>query len=302
MNGTKLRISQALVLVGLAFSSLACVVTVDAGRYSGREEKQWKVTGVPDVTLITFDGSVVVRSWDKSEVRIEIERRAQDKAMADKIQVVAEQAGQAITVEAKKPAAVESFFGLKQPPSARIIATVPERCNLVVRSGDGSITVDRVEGRVELHTDDGSMKGQELRGTLKAHSGDGTVRFEDLDGAVDIYTGDGSAELAGRLTTVRLRTGDGRLTVRAEDGSAMSEDWEIRTGDGSVRLELPEKFSANLDATTGDGRITLEGLGEDEATPARQEDERASLRRPLGSGGKTLRVRTGSGGITLRKY
>jgi hypothetical protein len=299
----KRRIRQSLSILaaaGLAATSAACVVSVDAGRYSTREEKTFTVSGTPDVTAITFDGSVEVRSWDKSEVRIEVEKLAADKALADAIEIKAEQSGDSITLEVKKPAGMQSLFGLKVSPSAKIIATVPRRCNLVARTGDGSIRVERIDGRVDLNTGDGSLKVVDLSGSVRAHTGDGSVVFEDIRGTVDIDSGDGSGSVSGRLSGLRLRTGDGTLTVRAEEGSSMADDWELRTGDGGVRLEVPEGFAANLDASTGDGRVHLQGFG-DGATDAADEDARTSLRRPLGPGGKLLRVRSGSGSISIKK-
>ena len=288
-----------LAFAGLAVASAACVVSVDAGRYTTREEKTFTVSGTPDVTAITFDGSVEVRSWDKAEVRIEVEKQAADKRLADAIEVKAEQSGNAITVEVKKPAAAQSFFGLKVSPSAKIIATVPRKCNVVARSGDGSLTIERIEGNLDLNTGDGSIKVVELSGLVRAHTGDGSLTFEDIQGAADIDSGDGSGSVTGRLTGLRLRTGDGTLTVRAEEGSSMAEDWELRTGDGSVRLELPDGFAANLDASTGDGRVHLEGFAD--AAGGRNEDAHSAMRRALGGGGKLLRVRSGSGSISVKK-
>jgi DUF4097 and DUF4098 domain-containing protein YvlB len=289
-----------LAVAVLAAASAACVVTVDAGRFSTREEKTWRVTGVPDLTLVTFDGSVEVRSWDKPEVRVEVEKQAADKAQADAIEIRAEQSGSAITLEAKKPAAVQSLFGLKVSPTARIVASVPRRCNLVVRTGDGSIDLGRIDGRVELNTGDGSIKVVELNGSIRAHTGDGALTFEDIEGSADLDTGDGSGSVNGRLSALRLRTGDGALTVRAEEGSAMADDWELRTGDGSVRLEVPEGFAANLDASTGDGHVHVEGFGQAPGAPA-AEAGRGSIRRPLGAGGRLLRLRSGSGSISIGK-
>jgi hypothetical protein len=299
MNGRFVHLMPGLAAASLALFGAGCVVTVDAGRYSTRQDKQWTVTGTPEVTLVTFDGSIEVRSWDKAEVRVEVEKRAGDKALADKIEVVMEQAGNTITVEAKKPAAMESLFGLKVSPTARMVAMVPRRCNLVARSGDGSISLERIEGRIELNTGDGSLSGEALAGTLRAHSGDGSIRFEDIQGSVDIDTGDGGGELNGRLTAVKLRTGDGTVAVRAEDGSAMSDDWEIRTGDGGVRLELPDGFAANLDADSGDGRVTVHGFGDPDSSGG-EDDSHGALRRPLNGGGRQLRLRTGSGTISVR--
>lgn len=283
----------------LSLVSTACVVSVDAGRFTTREEKSFAVSGTADLNATTFDGSIEVRSWDKPEVRIEVEKQAVDKAQAEAIEVRAVQSGNAITVEVKKPTAGQSLFGFKVSPSAKIIATVPRTCNLVAHTGDGAISVERVDGRIELNSGDGSIKVVDAKGTIRAHTGDGSLTFDDIDGTADVDTGDGSGAVSGRLSALRLRTGDGSLTVRAEDGSAMTDDWEVRTGDGSVRVELPAEFAANLDASTGDGRVHLEGYG-DESAP-RDESGRSSVRRPLGAGGKQLRLRSGSGTISVKK-
>ena len=281
-----------------ALALSACVVSVNSGQYSVRDEKKFDVTGVPQLSLTTFDGSVVVRSWDRNQVRVEIEKRGSDKASAEAIEVQAEQDGDRITLEVKKPSGARSVLHVSS--SARIVATVPRKCNLVANTGDGSVTLERIEGRLEVSTGDGSLRGSELKGSLKAHTGDGTVRFDDLDGSVDVDTGDGGASVSGRLTGVRMRTGDGTVNVRAEDGSAMSDDWEVRTGDGGVFLEVPERFGANLDASTSDGAIRVEGLGAPEH-PDKTDEDSQELRRPLGSGGKTLRLRSSSGPITVKR-
>ena len=276
----------------------ACEITVDSAPYSVQEEKRFTVTGTPDLSLTTFDGSVEIRSWDRAEVLIEIEKRAADKTMAEAITVTADQSGNTITLQVKKPDGLQPAFGFKVSPTARIVASVPRRCNLVARSGDGSISIERVEGKVELHSGDGSVKGRDLSGTLYVTTGDGSLRFEDVSGSLDLESGDGGARVSGKLQALTLKTGDGSVEVRAEDGSAMTADWEIRTGDGGLRIELPANFDANLDASTGDGAVRVRGFGE----PARAgaSDDVGEMTRPLGAGGKRLRLRTDSGTITIK--
>ena len=278
--------------------STACEITVDSGPYSVQEEKRFAVTGTPDLSLTTFDGSVEIRSWDRAEILIEIDKRAADKTMAEAIKVIAEQTGNTITLQVKKPDGLQPAFGFKVSPTARIVASVPRRCNLVARSGDGSISIERVEGKVELHTGDGSVKGRDVTGTLRVTTGDGSLRFDDVTGSLDLESGDGGARVSGRLQALTLKTGDGAVEVRAEEGSAMAADWEIRTGDGGLRLELPANFDANLDASTGDGGVRVLGFGE----PARagRSDNSGEMTRPLGAGGKRLRLRSDSGTITIK--
>jgi DUF4097 and DUF4098 domain-containing protein YvlB len=117
-----------------------------------------------------------------------------------------------------------------------------------------------------------------------------------VNGALDLDTRDGSIVAAGSFTALRAHSGDGSVRIRAERGSAAKDDWDISTGDGSVTVELPEAFDAELDATTGDGRVSVSSS----IMPEHQERSKRSARGRLGDGGRTLRVRSGDGSITLR--
>jgi len=293
------RSTAIAAVILLAAAASACEITVDAGPYVAHEEKRFRVSGTPSLSLDTFDGSLEVRSWDRDEILIEIEKRGPDKAQAEAIQVRAEQVGNTITIDVKRPNGRRQGFAFKVSPTARIIASVPQRCNLLARSGDGGIRVERVAGKIELRTGDGGVRGVDLSGTLLAHTGAGSMRFDDVEGTVDLESGDGGARVTGRLQVVRLRTGDGSVTVRADEGSAMAGEWEIRTGDGGLRLELPAAFSANLDASTGDGVVRFSGFGEP-AEPSAQERRRSAVQRQLNEGGKILRLRSDSGTITIK--
>src|SRR2546423_360614 len=152
-----------LALAALIVSS-GCVDLVGArvdNRYVEREEKRFTTGAKPEVTLSTFDGSIEVRPWDKSEVEVIVEKRASDKDMASQIEIVATQEGNRVSVEAKWP---EHRRGLHfgHSPSAKLIVSVPGSSDLAARSGDGSIDVERITGRVELRSGDGSIQARDL--------------------------------------------------------------------------------------------------------------------------------------------
>jgi hypothetical protein len=272
--------AAAAVVAVLASSGCVDMIGADLGRFSEREEKHFQVSGTPDVTLSTFDGSIEVRPWGKNEVQVIVERRGRSKAAADTIDVRAEHDGNRITVEARL--ADSHRFGLhfNDSRSARLIVSVPAAANVSAKSGDGAIDIERVDGHIQLR------------------SGDGSIRGRDINGDVDVHTGDGSITLAGKLTSVRATSGDGSVTIHAADGSAPTADWEIGTGDGSVTLELPEGFGAELDAHTGDGGISTHDVALSNVTGR---IGRNSLRGRLGNGGHNLRVRTGDGSITIKR-
>jgi hypothetical protein len=79
----------------------------------------------------------------------------------------------------------------------------------------------------------------------------------------------------------------------------MSADWSIATGDGSVSIDLPDHFNAELDAHSGDGSVDL-GAGLKLTIQGTLHAPRHTLRGTLGSGGHLLTVRSGDGSIMLK--
>jgi DUF4097 and DUF4098 domain-containing protein YvlB len=275
-----------------------CTVTLDSQSQILRDEKRFTVAGTPTVRVTTFDGSIQIQSWDKPDVLVEIEKRGPTRESVDALEVKVSQDGNTIELEVKQPRR-ESFTGIEfhRSASARLIVSLPRRADIRARSGDGSIRIERVTGRIDLHTGDGSVHATDVAGELTLHTGDGSVTVDGAEGRLNLETGDGGVNVTGNLTSVRLHTGDGAIIYRAQAGTTMTEDWEITTGDGGVSLYLPSDFAAELDAHTGDGTIRNDLVVE---SGGLEETTRRSVRGRLGAGGRQLRIRTGDGSIRLR--
>jgi hypothetical protein len=290
------RPGHAAVLTAALAGGCVDVVAVDGLRHVDRQEKRFTVQGKPELTVSTFDGSIEVRPWDQPEVLVVVERRAATREAAERINVMVEQNGDRITVAVRHPD--RAFDWMHGGHSARLIISAPAASDLQARSGDGSVDVEGITGRVDLVTGDGSIRATRLTGELKFSTGDGSIRVNGASGTLTAQTGDGSVNVEGALSGVTVHTGDGTVTLVASPGSAATDDWTISTGDGSVSLALPDAFSADLDARTGDGRIAVEDLTVSEVTGRMS---RNRLRGQLGAGGRTLRIRTGDGSISLRR-
>lgn len=287
----------------LPLSSAACVV-VDSQGHITREEKRFTVAGPPDLRLTTFDGAIEIRSGDGKTIVVEIEKRGPTKEALDELKVETRQDGNRIDVEVKRPAHEVVFFGVgRMSPTAKLIVTMPREGNVWAKSGDGSIRIEHVHGKLDLRTGDGSIRATDIAGQLTLATGDGSVTLEDVGGDLDVDTGDGSVSVGGTLAAVKLHTGDGSITFRAAPGTSMKDDWSMTTGDGGVAVYLPSDFGAELDAHTGDGSIRNELGLKAEAEDGREHDrdrDRRTLKGKLGAGGKTLRIRTGDGSIRLK--
>jgi DUF4097 and DUF4098 domain-containing protein YvlB len=294
----RLRPVQVLAF-SVAVTSSACSVDVRGSQVSTREEKRFAVstTEPVDLTLRTFDGTLVIRSWDRDEVLVEIERRAVDQSVAEALVVNQAQDGNKITVEA--PSAENRRTGsFGNGPSVNFSVTLPRRVALQASTGDGGIDAADLEGTIDLNSGDGRVIASHLEGQVKIHTGDGTIRIDRAAGKIDADSGDGSIEIAGRLDELAVRTGDGPVHVDAESGSTMKNDWRITTGDGRIGLRLPTDFNASIDASTGDGTVRVDGIDR-----PRGGDE-SELRRvvgQLGSGGPTLHLRSGDGSIDVTR-
>jgi DUF4097 and DUF4098 domain-containing protein YvlB len=276
------RLAVPALLAGL-FTAPGCVdiVGADLNKYVERDEKHFSVSAKPDISLATFDGSIEIRPWDKADVQVVIEKRGHDKDAVDAIEVKSEQHGDRIEISVTEPKRDHSHFNFHfNNRSAKLIVSVPSASDITAKSGDGSIDIERIAGRVQLRSGDGSIRGRMLGGDVEANTGDGSIRLD------------------GKLTSVRVHTGDGSVTIHAEAGSSPGADWDIVTGDGSVTLEVPDGFGAELDAHTGDGGIHMRDLTLSNVTGNVGKN---SLRGRLGDGGRALRVRTGDGSITLKR-
>lgn len=288
------------IVAGAALGALAlggCVIDVEGYEAVEEEEHVFVVSGVPDVDLSTFDGRIEVRGWDRAEVRVVVEKRAANRERLEEIEIETEQNSNRVRVSARR----RDADGLRVTLSlgsnwrgARLIASVPHESNVAARTDDGRITVTDLSGTVEVFTDDGRIQGEGLRGSVRARTDDGSVRLREIDGDVVVNTEDGSVDVSGILAGLDASTDDGRIVVRAAPGSIMREDWNLHSGDGRVRVDLPRDFSTLLDLATDDGRIRVDDRFGGDADRGAE-----TLRRVIGGGGFVLRVRTDDGSIRV---
>ena len=133
----------------------------------------------------------------------------------------------------------------------------PNVSNLTLQTHNGSIAVDGIRGQIEFHTSNGSVRLNEVGGDVNGSTTNGSVTV-DLVGTG--WTGSG------------LR---------------------VKTTNGSVRLTLPENFSAQVQASTVNGRVhsdfpmTVSG------------DIGRNMSFQIGSGGATIEARTTNGSVTI---
>jgi hypothetical protein len=289
---------RCLPAVALAIAAAGCVINVDGEQVVVRDEHRFTVKAGAAVTLETFDGSVTVRSWDRPEVLVEVQKRGPDRETAEALEVRATQDGSQVRVEAPAPRVETEFVGIGTftAPSVSYEVSLPREVALTVHTRDGSIAVSDIRGPVDLRSGDGSIRADRIEGELAATTGDGSIQIADVAGGATIDTGDGSIHVQGRVEALNARTRDGSVVIEADEGSAMKTDWEVSTGDGAIVFRVPEGFNAEIDAASSDGRVRGEVAGLDTSDGG---EGRERLRGRLGTGGHVVRLRSGDGSIRV---
>lgn len=233
-----------------------------------RESKSFPVAAgaVPRIAVETFDGAVIVRSWDKPEVSYTAQKRAHAPEDMSRISIQAEQRGGEIVIAARPLAPGDNVHA-----SVQFEVYVPRNANLRLDSGDGRLDVEGVSGDLQLKTGDGAIHVRDSKGALRAVTGDGRITLDGFDGAAETHSGDGRLALRGRFSRLDARTGDGAISLDLPpDMDAIVEtNAESVTSDNSYAAESPDESqrvrrwksgrggSVVLMLRTGDGRIVL---------------------------------------------
>lgn len=283
--------SRTRRVVGLAVGLLALGSAVIAR--AEEVTKTFPVSAHARVSIETDDGSVRVSTGDIKQVEIRVVYSGY-KVDRD-LHISTEQNGNSVEVLAKTSSGGFWSWGVRHA-SLRVEVHMPQDADLMVRSSDGSVEAESVNGNVDIRTGDGSITVQGVKGNSRFHSGDGHIEARGLDGTVDASSGDGHIELEGRFDGLTIHTGDGSVNARAAQGSKVATSWTIHTGDGSVDLEVPGDLRANLDASTHDGHISL-GL----QVTVEGTFSSSRIHGTLNGGGPSLTISTGDGSIHLSK-
>lgn len=293
---------------------LACAALLVASAVAARAEevtKPFTVSGRANVHVETNDGSIRVSTGDSKQVEFRVEYQGYE--LGRNLHIDAHQDGDKVELIAR----VTAHWGFSWGHNSHrlhIEVRMPRDADLDVHSGDGSVQAESINGavkvytsdgsvkanslngKIDLHTNDGSITVNALKGDIRLHTGDGSIEARDLDGKVDADSGDGHIRIAGRFDALNVKTGDGSVDTRVQPGSKMASSWTIRTGDGSVDLVLPSDFQTNIDASTGDGHISL-------GIPVTVEGtfSNSQIHGKMNGGGQPLTIHTGDGSIRLSK-
>lgn len=239
------------------------------------------------IDVETFNGSVEITSWDQNAVDISGSKWGPTESAADALRIDTDHTPDSVSVRAVRPSEWRSNLGarfeIKVPKRAVLDRIVTSNGGIRtedgagparMRTSNGSIHVDRLEGRLDGQTSNGAIELMQVNGDTTLHTSNGHIRAERLSGAADASTSNGGIdlELAGKLANdVRAHTSNGPITLRLEEpvnarviattsNSSIRTDFEVHMSGEISKHRLAGSIGNGgpmLDLSTSNGSIRI---------------------------------------------
>ena len=130
---------------------------------------------------------------------------------------------------------------------------------------------------------------------LQLDANNGSIRLEGVAGQIRANTLNGSIQLKNVSGDVEGETTNGSLSVDLASGPWQGKGLTLKTVNGSIQLHLPETISANVEASTVNGRIRTEFFAN-----ANTDDPHSAVF-TLGAGGPKIEARTVNGSVQINR-
>ena len=130
---------------------------------------------------------------------------------------------------------------------------------------------------------------------MSLHAHNGGIVIEDFRGTAKFDTRNGGISLRDVSGDIRGETTNGGVTVDLSGDHWDGVGLDVETRNGGVRLNVPDNYSASLEAGTVNGGINIDFPVTVQGRFTRE------LKTTLGSGGARLRVVTTNGGVSIRR-
>jgi DUF4097 and DUF4098 domain-containing protein YvlB len=203
------------------------------------------------------NGGIRVRGWDRGDVLVRTRIESYADTDADARRLVA---GVRVDTAGGRVRAEGPDTGNRDESwSVSFEISVPRNAMLTLNTNNGGISIDDFRGSAKFHAKNGGLVLTNVGGDL---------RGETTNGSVTVDVG-----------------GD------HWDGAGL----DVETRNGGIRLNLPKGFSAELEAGTTHGGISIDFPITVQGRIGRH------LETTLGAGGPKLRAMTTNGGVSIRQ-
>ena len=239
------------------------------------------------VQIESQNGRIVVETWDRPEVRVQITREVrttgdeQARGLMRQLTADVEAGPRHIRIESVYPKR-EKVVGIWDLIGRGVRAInihyylqVPRQTSLELTTANGEIRVRGIQGTLAANTTNGDVDVSAVQGSIQAHTTNGEIRIAKVEGPVIAGTTNGS--IAAELTA---------LPTRGEI--------EFQTTNGNIEVALPRELHATVEAGTTNGRVNINYQVTTRGTISSK-----SVQGTIGGGGPRIKLETTNGTIDV---
>lgn len=313
-----MRHSKIIVIVAvLAALFLITASAVADEKYEEKFDRTETMALDGKVTLSNISGDVVVRTWDKGEVKIEgvkLSRAASlDKAKenASLVTIEVTKSDNGVQIKAKYP---EGFGHRRMNVSVNFILTIPAKGGLDAKTVSGDVKVEKIGGPlkvgsvsgnvtvlgaakgVDAHTVSGDVTVSDVTGDVYIKSVSGNVKAERVIGSIEAETVSGDVKLwnISEAKTVSAKALSGNVTYEGKLNKEGRYTFKAHSGD--IEVTVPAASAFEFSAQTFSGDISTDFKVEVTGKISKKE-----VHGTVNGGGADLQLKAFSGNVHLKK-
>jgi len=251
--------------------------------------------------LETHNGKIKITGSDsdgcqikaKITARAETEEKAQE--LAEKVKIDIKNSGNSLVIRVDKPRNLRN-----QSVSVSFDVVLPIETALALKTHNGGVEVTNINGDTKAKTHNGHISLTNVNGHGDIETHNGGIKCSDISGTSRMKTHNGSvtANYTAATTTpgsADIETHNGSVNLTYADNAAAGDEIKLKTHNGNIKLDTPEGFSAQIEASTHNGKIMSEL-----AITVVGEISKNNLTGRIGDGKGKLYLKTHNGSINIK--
>jgi hypothetical protein len=229
------------------------------------------------VRIENANGSITIRTWNRPEVLVQVEKRASSEDYLKEIGVAIDSDPRSLSITTTFPHhLLRWLWNGDDHGEVRLVLTVPETVDLRgITSVNGAIAISGVQGEVEAHTVNGTVTIDSVHGALEAHTVNGAIHATDVRSNAVLSTINGAIHA--------------EVTALGSSGHL-----HFSTINGSIAILLARNADATFRASTVNG-----GTSCDLPIRLTEEGHHRGMQGVIGAGGGSITTSTVNGSVRL---
>lgn len=289
-------------------------------KFEEKFEKTVSLAKDGEVILKNVSGDIEVKSWDKSEVKIDALKVSKASTLTEakenvkKVEIVVKKEGKTLRVETKYPENRGIWRKKSLNVSVNYRLWIPSKASVKINSVSGDVSLEEIGGTakvnvvsgdvgvkkadkgVDCETVSGDLEIQGVTGDAYLKSVSGDIIGERIKGSIKAEVVSGEIELreVSEAKVVEGKTISGSVIYQGKinrDGR-----YDLNSHSGDINMTLPSDSSFELEAKTFSGKIES-----DFDIKISGKISKRKIHGVVNEGGAVVKLSTFSGDISLRK-